>query len=217
MQRRGEHREDEQGEVAVVGDEGLHHVILIGVDPESPDGSMVQNDRGVSVTLVPSIDELDVTWLSSHLGLRGVTNVAVTSVGQGQVANCYRLTSNTTRARPASSRRCPRPTTVSRSTAALQHLYEREVSFYQHLATSITTRTPHCYFAERDDTDNFLLLLEDLSPSAVDRPVRRRLDSAPRAPVSRRWPDCTVRRTRRTDLHDAPWLRGVSDRTATAL
>ena len=99
---------------------------------------------------------------------------------------------------------------VSRATAALQHLYEREVSFYQHLAGSITTRTPHCYFAERDDTDNFLLLLEDLSPSAVDRPVRRRLDRH-RARRSGR-----VGRTARPDaredpdLHDAPWLRGVA-------
>ena len=50
---------------------------------------------------------------------------------------------------------------------ALQHLYQREVSFYQHLAPHISTRTPFCYFAERDESDNFLLLLEDLSPSAV--------------------------------------------------
>jgi hypothetical protein len=44
------------------------------------------------MTLVPSIDELDVTWLAQHLDLVGATEVGVSSIGQGQVANCYRLT-----------------------------------------------------------------------------------------------------------------------------
>ena len=43
------------------------------------------------MSVVPSIDELDVAWLSRHLDLVGATDLEVTSVGQGQVANCYRL------------------------------------------------------------------------------------------------------------------------------
>src|ERR1700689_168587 len=122
--------------------------------------------RGVWMT-VPSIDELDVTWLSRHLSLHGATSVAVTPVGQGQVANCFRLTIHHDEGTSSVIAKVPSNDDVSRSTAALQHLYEREVSFYQHLAAKIATRTPRCSFAERDDADNFLLLLEDLSPSAV--------------------------------------------------
>jgi hypothetical protein len=62
--------------------------------------------------------------------------------------------------------KAPSKDATSRATAAMQHLYFRETSFYQHLASEIDTRTPQCFFAERDDDDNFLLLLEDMSPSA---------------------------------------------------
>ena len=103
----------------------------------------------------------------------------------------------------------PSTNDVSRSTAALQHLYEREVSFYQHLAASIATRTPHCYFAERDDTDNFLLLLEDLSPSAViDQFVGVSIGTA-RAGLAA-LAGLHGPTHAKTPLHDAPWLRGVA-------
>ncbi len=99
---------------------------------------------------------------------------------------------------------------VSRSTAALQHLYQREVSFYQLLAPSIATRTPRCYFAERDDNDNFLLLLEDLSPSAViDQFVGISLGTARAGLASLAGLHGPTHA--RTELHDASWLRGVSE------
>jgi aminoglycoside/choline kinase family phosphotransferase len=164
---------------------------------------------GFRVTLVPSIDELDAAWLSSHLGLRDVTNVAVTSIGQGQVANCYRLTVEHDAGTSSVIAKVPSTNDVSRATAALQHLYEREVSFYQHLAGSIATRTPHCYVAERDDTDNFLLLLEDLSPSAViDQFVGVSIGTA-RAGLAA-LAGLHGPTHAKTPLHDAPWLRGVA-------
>jgi Ecdysteroid kinase-like family len=158
---------------------------------------------------VPSIDELDVTWLSRHFGLHGATDVTVTSVGQGQVAKCFRLTIDHDGGTASVIAKVPSSDDVSRSTAALQHLYEREVSFYQHLATNITTRTPRCSYAERDDADNFLLLLEDLSPSAViDQFIGVSIGTA-RAGLSAlaglHGPTHTM-----TSLHDAAWLRGVS-------
>jgi aminoglycoside/choline kinase family phosphotransferase len=164
---------------------------------------------GFRVTLVPSVDELDAAWLSHHLSLRGITNVTVTSVGQGQVAHCYRLSIEHDAGTSSVIAKVPSNNDVSRATAALQHLYEREVSFYQHLASSIATRTPRCYVAERDDTDNFLLLLEDLSPSAViDQFAGVSLASA-RAGLSA-LAGLHGPTHARTELHDAPWLRGVS-------
>jgi hypothetical protein len=162
------------------------------------------------MTLVPSIDELDVEWLSRHLSLEGATKFSLASVGHGQVANCYRVTITHGAGRTSVIAKVPSTDDVSRSTAALQHLYEREVSFYQHLATLITTRTPHCYFAERDENDNFLLLLEDLSPSAVvDQFTGVSLGTARAGLASLAGLHGPTHA--RGDLHGASWLRGVSE------
>lgn len=162
------------------------------------------------MTLVPSIDNLDVTWLSRHLNLDGATDVAVSSVGQGQVANCYRLAIRHAAGVSSVIAKVPSEDEVSRSTAALQHLYRREVSFYQHLAASIATRTPRCYFAERDESDKFLLLLEDLSPAAViDQSVGITLATA-RAGLAA-LAGLHGPTHARADLHDAAWLGGVSE------
>jgi hypothetical protein len=162
------------------------------------------------MTLVPSIDELDETWLSRHLGLQGVNYVHVTPVGQGQVANCYRLSIHHDAGTTSVIAKVPSNDEVSRSTAALQHLYEREVSFYQLLAPSIATRTPRCFYAERDDHDNFLLLLEDLSPSAViDQFVGVSLGTARAGLASLAGLHGPTHA--RAELHHASWLSGVSE------
>jgi hypothetical protein len=162
------------------------------------------------MTVVPSIEELDAAWLSHHLSLDGVTGVTVTSVGQGQVANCYRLTVTHADGETSVIAKVPSSDEVSRTTAAVQHLYQREVSFYQHLATHITTRTPFCYFAERDENDNFLLLLEDLSPSAVvDQFAGISIGTARAGLASLAGLHGPTHA--RDDLHGASWLGGVSD------
>lgn len=162
------------------------------------------------MTLVPSIDELDVEWLSRHLSLEGATEFSLTSVGHGQVANCYRVTITHSAGRTSVIAKVPSTDDVSRSTAALQHLYEREVSFYQHLAMLITTRTPQCFFAERDENDNFLLLLEDLSPSAVvDQFVGVSLGTARAGLASLAGLHGPTHA--RDEIHGASWLRGVSE------
>jgi thiamine kinase-like enzyme len=160
--------------------------------------------------LVPSIDELDATWLSGQLNLEGVNGLTITSVGHGQVANCFRLTCEHVAGHVSVIAKVPSTDDVSRATAALQHLYQREVSFYQELATLITTRTPHCYFAQRDDKDNFLLLLEDLSPAAVvDQFAGISLGTA-RAGLAA-LAGLHGPTHARFDLHEAAWLRGVSE------
>jgi hypothetical protein len=162
------------------------------------------------MALVPTIDELDSDWLSGHLSLDGVSDVTVSAVGRGQVANCYRLVIRHARGSTSLIAKVPSTDDVSRSTAALQHLYEREVSFYQHLAPHISTRTPQCYFAERDQSDNFLLLMEDLSPSAViDQFVGLSIGSARAGLASLAGLHGPTHA--RSDLHDATWLRGVSE------
>jgi len=162
------------------------------------------------MTLVPTIDELDLAWLSRHLALDGATDLTITSVGQGQVANCFRLTIAHARGQTSVIAKVPSTDAVSRSTATLQHLYEREVSFYQHLADLVATRTPRCYFAERDADDNFVLLLEDLSPSAVvDQFVGLSLGTARAGLASLAGLHGPTHA--RADLHDATWLHGVSE------
>jgi hypothetical protein len=43
-------------------------------------------------------------------------------------------------------------------------MYGREVQFYRDIAPSLEIRTPHCYYAAHDpDTQDFILLLEDLA------------------------------------------------------
>ena len=134
----------------------------------------------------------------------------MTSVGKGQVANCYRLSVDHDAGTTSVIAKVPSNDAVSRSTAALQHLYQREVSFYQYLATSIATRTPRCYFAERDESDNFLLLLEDLSPSAlVDQFVGISIGTARAGLASLAGLHGPTHA--RPELHDATWLRGVSE------
>ena len=166
------------------------------------------------MSLVPTIDEIDARWLSEHLALETVTSVTSSSVGHGQVANCYRLVVERSDAPPTSFiAKVPSLDAVSRSTATLQHLYEREVSFYQLLAANVAIRSPHCFYAARDDTDDFLLILEDLSPAApidqfggIDIDVAR---NGLAALAGLHGPTHAL-----DDLHRSSWLRGVSDELA---
>jgi hypothetical protein len=160
---------------------------------------------------VPKIDQIDVTWLAQLLAINDATDLAITTVGHGQVANCYRLTLRRTGGSPVSViAKVPSLDEVSRSTARLQHLYEREVSFYQHLASIVTTRTPECLFAERDDDDNFILILEDLSPSApTDQFAGLSVEHAKSGLAELAGLHGPTHD--RADLHAAPWLIGVRD------
>ena len=55
-----------------------------------------------------------------------------------------------------------------RAALAVNRLYEREVRFYQNVASQIKMRIPYCYFSSIDESgQNPLLLLEDLAPARV--------------------------------------------------
>lgn len=160
--------------------------------------------------IVPKIDGLDIAWIGERLGLDDLTSMTMTSVGSGQVANCYRLSlARGDEFVTTVIAKVPSNDEVSRATANAQCLYEREVSFYQLLAPLVSTRTPACFFAERDDEGNFLLLLEDLSPAAdVDQFAGITLDMARTGLASLAGLHGPTHA--RHDLHGAPWLGGVS-------
>lgn len=160
---------------------------------------------------VPQLDDIDVQWLSQLLGVSDATDLARSPIGHGQVANCFRLTLQRTSGPPLSViAKVPSIDEVSRSTARLQHLYEREVSFYQFLASNVTIRTPACFYAQRDDDDNFILILEDLSPaSPSDQFAGLSIDDAKAGLVELAGLHGPTHR--RSELHAAAWLRGVSD------
>ena len=171
---------------------------------------MLHSGAGVAMARVAGVEELDVDWLRSALARPDIAAFEVTPIGAGQVANCFRLCVTHDDTTSTYVLKAPSHDVASRTTAAVQHLYEREVSFYRDLAPTITMRTPHCFHAERDVDDNFLLILEDLSPSShhdqfdglgVDT-ARVGLDQLARlhGPTHAR-----------VDLHQASWLEGVAN------
>ena len=120
---------------------------------------------------IPTIDSLDVAWVSAQVGITNAVSMTKVKVGNGAVASCYRLTiSMSDGSCHTFIAKCPSENHQTRHTARMAHLYENEVSFYRYFASCIPIRTPKCYFAQGDEDDNFLLLLEDLSPSAVVDP-----------------------------------------------
>ncbi|QUD89909.1 phosphotransferase [Phenylobacterium montanum] len=121
-------------------------------------------------------DALDADWLTGALRESGalpagrVTEIAITPVGNGLVADSFRLTlayEGAAQDAPASIvGKFPARDAVSRQSGSAHRLYLREVSFYRSLAASLAIFTPHAYFAEIDPaTDDFVLLMEDLGPA----------------------------------------------------
>ena len=74
-------------------------------------------------------------------------------VGSGQVGDCYRINLNWNNIENSPSSliaKCPAKDSSSRDTARNLHLYEIEVSFYQHLSARCSARVPEPYFADYD-------------------------------------------------------------------
>jgi hypothetical protein len=159
---------------------------------------------------VPQIADLEASWLAARLGLEGEFELDVAPVGSGQVANCYRLTL-TDRDGAATSviAKAPSLDETSRSTASMQHLYLRETSFYNVLAQNVATRTPECFFVQHDEDDNFLLLLEDMSPArVVDQFDGLDLETAKNG--LEHLAGLHGPTTGLDELHNAAWLGGVA-------
>lgn len=55
---------------------------------------------------------------------------------------------------------------TSRATGIGLRNYEREVKFYEHIASTVDIRVPHCWHGEWDETTgDFALVLEDMAPA----------------------------------------------------
>ena len=158
---------------------------------------------------VPFSDELDAAWFADVVGTPSDAVVSRSDVGSGQVAHCYRYEVRSGDATSSFVVKVPSTDATSRATAAAQRLYLRETSFYRHLAPRIATRTPFCYVSMRDEDDNFLLLLEDVSPaSSVDQFAGLTLDQAREG--LRQLAHLHAATLHDSELHAAEWLTGYS-------
>jgi hypothetical protein len=55
---------------------------------------------------------------------------------------------------------------TSRATGVALRNYEREVKFYEHIASTVDIRVPHCHHSAWDpDSGDFVLVLEDMAPA----------------------------------------------------
>ena len=120
------------------------------------------------MTGIPTFEELTADFVADVIGAPHGLTLRTTPIGAGQVARCLRLELLDGDNLVASAiAKGPSDDEVSRSTAAAQRLYLRETSFYAQLAPEISTPTPTCYFVERNESDEFLLILEDMTPTAA--------------------------------------------------
>jgi len=89
-------------------------------------------------------------------------------VGTGQVCDSYRFTCDWPEAEGPDTfiAKCPSADPVSRSAAAIFHLYDMEVGWYRDVAAGSGVCCPRSYHADiSDDEQAFVLLLEDMAPA----------------------------------------------------
>ncbi len=158
---------------------------------------------------IPSIDQINSDWLSSRLSIAASTNIATERVGNGQVAQCIRFTLSSSEGDFSFIAKAPSQDETSRATAKMQQLYLRETSFYKFLAPTLETRTPECFFVERDDEDNFLILLEDMAPANVADQFEGITKEMAMTGL-KELAGLHAPTMNNTELHNADWLGGVS-------
>jgi hypothetical protein len=136
----------------------------------------VSADADVGGPVIPvAIADVDAAWLTTVLGSRLANGVVVRSfsvepigVGVGLLGLLYRLTLDYEGAvgtEPSTVVvKLPVLIDATRHVARVFRFYEKEVAFYRELAAETSLRTPDVYYAAHDrETDNFVLLMEDVS------------------------------------------------------
>jgi hypothetical protein len=130
-------------------------------------------------TIPGSPSEITPDWLTQALRAGGTIGDDVTvsavdaepvGVGVGLVGALARLTpAYAGGAGPASViAKLPAPDEGTRFVASILRMYRKEVGFYTDLSGRTVLPHAHCYYAAHDDdTDAFVLLLEDLSGGRV--------------------------------------------------
>ena len=124
-----------------------------------------------------SLEALTSNWLTAVLRERGVIHRArITSIdsqtlgevtgASGELARLH-LTYDVAEAGAPSSLmiKLSAPNPAMRADLHALNLYQREVWFYEEIASQVTLRTPHCYYSHINaETGEHILLLEDLAP-----------------------------------------------------
>jgi hypothetical protein len=150
--------------------------------------------------------EITAAWMSDVLGAE-VDAVSVAPIGTGLVGMNVRIEVSGGPDVPTSLvAKLPSLDETSRATAIGLRNYEREVKFYDEIASTIDIRVPRCHHSEWDPaTHDFVLILEDMAPAEQgDQVAGCTLDQASDAvrELARmhgpRWDDPT--------LHDVDWL-----------
>ncbi len=125
--------------------------------------------------MIDTIDGLTPEWLGAALGAdnpahgdKTVTSVSATPLGTGQMCDSYRVHAEHADGSATDLiAKLPSTDAASRSTGLLLRAYEKEVRFYQELAVDLGVATPRSMHSDIDtSTGSFVLLLEDMAPSA---------------------------------------------------
>jgi len=126
-------------------------------------------------SLIPGPLQINPDWMTGALRRAGAIRVArvvdmtCKPVGNGLVGDSYRFDLAYEEAEPDAPAsvigKFPATDPDSRRAGSAHLLYLREVSFYRELAHTLAIHTPHPFVAEIDpETDDFVLILEDLAP-----------------------------------------------------
>ncbi len=171
-------------------------------------------------------EEITPTWLAEVLGA-DVIAVQAERIGDGLVGLNLRVrieyadSSVTDRLPSSVVIKLPSLDETSRATGIALRNYEREVKFYDHIASTVAIRVPHCHHSSwSEDTGDFVLVLEDMAPAAQgDQVAGCGVEQAHSAVAELaqlhgpRWDDPTLNDheflTRRTGPEDAQQMVGL--------
>ena len=121
--------------------------------------------RDLELPIPITIDDVDTAWLTAAVGAPVASfTVEPIGVGVGLMGLLYRLAITGDAGSPTSVIvKLPVLLDETRRVALAYRFYENEVAFYRQLAHESQIGTAHAYSALHDpDTDNFVLVLEDI-------------------------------------------------------
>ena len=112
-------------------------------------------------------------WLSDLLYAKGINSTvrdfSVEKVGTGQLGETRRFHISYIDAKANAPKtligKFPSDDSVAAETGRTMGFYKAEVMFYQKLSKNAKISVPELYYAELDEENNFVLILEDMSPA----------------------------------------------------
>lgn len=114
-------------------------------------------------------DDVTASWLSDVLDT-DIVDVTRQRIGDGLVGLNLRVSvepaDHNSTAPSSVVIKMPSLDPTSRATGVALRNYEREVKFYEHIASTVDVRVPCCWHGEWDEaTGDFVLVLEDMAPA----------------------------------------------------